>query len=73
MLTSAGCSKRQISVPDVDLNLYTQHVEDELNFAPWVMSAPVIARGVGRSGRVQSGPSASIVPSQLDPKDHCRY
>lgn len=48
-LTSAACSKRQISVPDVDLNLSTQQVDDEFDFAPWITSAPLIAMLVVRA------------------------
>lgn len=31
-LTSAGCSKRQISVPDVDQECSTQQIDDEVEF-----------------------------------------
>lgn len=34
ILTSAGCSKRQISLPDVDQNWSTQQSGYELKFAP---------------------------------------
>lgn len=57
ILTSAGCSKRQISVPDVDQNWSTQQADDDLKFAPWVTSAPVMFKR--RWPFVPTGPSAN--------------